>query len=149
MDLCSGSQRQRAQVGPIILAVTAAVLGLLTLRRLLSARHRVLSPIPAAGSLILVVAIGGVLTREGQPEVTPPQAKIEREASGDKPNVILIAVDTLRADHVSAYARLLGRTSAPAETPAMDRLAADGTVFLNAISQSSWTTPSFRNQVAR
>ncbi|HJM43621.1 MAG: sulfatase [Nitrospinota bacterium] len=130
-------------IATVILAVTAAALGLLTLRRLLSARHRVLSPIPAVGSLILVVAIGGVLTREGRPEVTPPQAKIEREAPGDKPNVILIAVDTLRADHVSAYARLLGRSAAPAATPAMDRLAADGAVFLNAISQSSWTKPSF------
>lgn len=50
--------------------------------------------------------------------------------------VILITVDTLRADYLSAYghARVL--------TPSFDRLASGGVLFMNAISQATTTTPS-------
>ena len=51
-------------------------------------------------------------------------------------NVILISVDTLRADHLGfhGYHR---NTS-----PALDAMAEQSVVFENAIAQSSWTTPS-------
>jgi arylsulfatase A-like enzyme len=52
-------------------------------------------------------------------------------------NVLLISMDTLRADHVGAY----GYTARPT-TPNVDRLAARGVVFENAIAQSSWTRPA-------
>ncbi|MFQ5840176.1 MAG: sulfatase [Candidatus Methylomirabilales bacterium] len=57
-------------------------------------------------------------------------------AADARPNLILIVVDTLRADRVSAYGY-------SRRTPAMDRLAQDGTLFVNAIAQASWTKPSF------
>jgi arylsulfatase A-like enzyme len=52
------------------------------------------------------------------------------------PNVIVIVVDTLRADHVSAYGyqRLT--------TPNLDRIARQGVLFENAMSACSWTLPS-------
>ena len=50
-------------------------------------------------------------------------------------NVVLIVVDTLRADYVSAY-------GGPVETPAMDRLAARGVRFANAYSHVPITVPS-------
>ena len=53
-----------------------------------------------------------------------------------RPNVILISIDTLRADHVSAYGY------ARQTTPSIDRLASNGILFANASSQSSWTLPS-------
>ena len=56
---------------------------------------------------------------------------------GDRPNVILIAVDTLRADYLSGYG------SKYVSTPAMDTLAGDGVRFEQAIAQSNWTVPSF------
>jgi arylsulfatase A-like enzyme len=52
-----------------------------------------------------------------------------------RPHVILISLDTVRADHLSCYG--YERKT----TPQLDRLAADGAVFLNAISPSSWTLP--------
>ena len=52
------------------------------------------------------------------------------------PSAILVIADTLRADHMAAY----GATDV--ETPALDRLAADGIVFENAFANSSWTRPS-------
>jgi arylsulfatase A-like enzyme len=53
-----------------------------------------------------------------------------------QPNIILISLDTLRADRLKCYG--YGRdTSAH-----MDDLAADGVLFANAYSSTSWTLPS-------
>jgi arylsulfatase A-like enzyme len=52
------------------------------------------------------------------------------------PNLLLVSIDTLRADHVGAYG---GRTAA---TPTLDRLAAEGAFFRAATAQASWTLPS-------
>lgn len=52
------------------------------------------------------------------------------------PSVILIVIDTLRADAVSAYG------AAEGTTPTLDGLAARGVVYRNALSPSSWTLPS-------
>ncbi|MDQ1350455.1 MAG: Sulfatase-like hydrolase/transferase [Acidobacteriota bacterium] len=51
-------------------------------------------------------------------------------------NVILFTLDTLRTDFVGAYGK--GR----AETPNMDRIAAEGTLFENCIAQTPLTLPS-------
>lgn len=53
-----------------------------------------------------------------------------------RPNVILISLDTLRADHLGAYG-YDRRTS-----PFLDGFAAEATVFRNAISPASWTLPA-------
>jgi arylsulfatase A-like enzyme len=53
-----------------------------------------------------------------------------------KPNVILIMVDTLRADALGTY----GAPNNP--TPAIDGLAKDSIVFEKAFSQASWTRAS-------
>jgi len=50
--------------------------------------------------------------------------------------VVLVTIDTLRADHLGCYGY-------PRKTsPFLDRLAADGVIFRNAFSSSSHTTPS-------
>jgi len=56
--------------------------------------------------------------------------------SSSSRNVILISIDTLRSDHLSAYGykRLT--------SPHLDRLARDGIIFRNARSQAPWTLPS-------
>jgi len=56
--------------------------------------------------------------------------------SADAPNVLLIAVDTLRADHLGAwgYER--------ATSPAVDALAAEGVRFSRATAPAPWTLPS-------
>lgn len=61
-------------------------------------------------------------------------------AFGDReprPNVLLISVDTLRADRVNSYGYQRRVTS-----PAIDALAAEGVLFENHIVASPWTTPS-------
>ncbi len=52
------------------------------------------------------------------------------------PDVVLITVDTLRADHLGAYG------STVAKTPVIDALAAEGLVFLNAVAPLPETLPS-------
>jgi arylsulfatase A-like enzyme/Tfp pilus assembly protein PilF len=51
------------------------------------------------------------------------------------PNVLLISIDTLRADHLGAYA-------SRAVTPHLDRLASSGVVFENAVAHVPVTLPS-------
>ncbi len=58
-------------------------------------------------------------------------------ASVERPNnVLLLVLDTTRADAVGAYG------GGPAHTPALDRLAREGTLFANARTTSAWTLPS-------
>ena len=52
------------------------------------------------------------------------------------PNVVLISIDTLRADHVGSYGY------ARPTTPVLDSVAEEGVRFANAFSQSSWTLPA-------
>lgn len=65
------------------------------------------------------------------------------EDPADLPNVLLISVDSLRADHVSAYG-YRSPFAAPGDhtTPAIEKLAAEGVRFDTAISTTSWTLPS-------
>lgn len=51
-------------------------------------------------------------------------------------NVVLIIVDTLRADHLGCYGY------EPPTTASIDRIAQKGVVFEQAIANSSWTRPS-------
>ncbi|TDI88469.1 MAG: hypothetical protein E2O77_11195 [Caldithrix sp.] len=53
-----------------------------------------------------------------------------------RPNVILISIDTLRADHLSCYGY-----KRPI-TPNIDRLAGEGALFTNAYSTAVWTPPA-------
>lgn len=54
----------------------------------------------------------------------------------NKPNVLMISLDTLRADHLGAYG--YDRDT----SPNIDRFAEEGVLFENCLSTSSWTTPA-------
>jgi choline-sulfatase len=90
------------------------------------ARARVL----AAAGIILLVALGGRALWLG----TRPAAHGERGL-----NILLITVDTLRADALGAYGR------SDAGTPWMDRLAAGGVRFVDAHAHNVVTLPSHAN----
>jgi arylsulfatase A-like enzyme/Tfp pilus assembly protein PilF len=65
-------------------------------------------------------------------------ATLEPQTSGKRvtPSVLLITLDTVRADHIGCYGY------SRIETPAMDRLARDGVRFENAYTQVPITLPS-------
>lgn len=81
-------------------------------------------------------AVGFGAARGAAPAVEAPVFAPDRRASG--PNIVFIAVDTLRADYLRAY-----NASALAATPHIDALAADSVLFEKAFAQSSWTKASF------
>ena len=54
----------------------------------------------------------------------------------DGPNVVLISIDSLRADHLGSYG--YGRET----SPFLDQLASEGVRFENAVSTTSWTLPA-------
>jgi len=84
----------------------------------------------ASGSLAPEEVGFGLLRR-----VTP--VSVERVASGpDHPNVVLVVIDTLRADRLGTYG------DGEARSPTLDSLGERGTVFERAYSASSWTWPS-------
>jgi arylsulfatase A-like enzyme len=85
----------------------------------------------AAMSAIAFVAIQGASWLQERSAI----ASLPQAAPGT-PNILVIVVDTLRADHLSAYGY------SRATSPTLDRLAQDGTLFENAFAASSWTLPS-------
>jgi arylsulfatase A-like enzyme len=88
--------------------------------------------IAAAGILASCAYIKGK-TLDLFPEYSPPQTQ---RISKEGPNIIMISLDTLRADHLSCYG--YGKNT----SPNLDRLAAQGAVFEYAIAQAPWTLPS-------
>jgi choline-sulfatase len=83
------------------------------------------------------------------PEATAPSSRLEsqqltserwRQLAGDleldRLNVILVTIDTLRADHLSCYG------SQTVATPNIDRLAAEGVRFANAATTVPFTLPA-------
>jgi arylsulfatase A-like enzyme len=54
----------------------------------------------------------------------------------DRPNVVMIIMDTTRADHISCYGYH------KKTTPQIDKLASASTIYKHAYSTSSWTLPS-------
>lgn len=62
---------------------------------------------------------------------------IDKEVdAADRPNVIFITIDSLRADHLKCYGYERNTS------PNIDRFANDGILFKKAISTASWTYPS-------
>ncbi len=94
----------------------------------------------SAGSAAAAAAIVFVLLPAGSsPAAAPVPAPLAVPAAGAVPhvdNVVLISIDSLRADHLGCYGN-------PHDTsPAIDRVARDGVRFANAMSATSWTLPS-------
>jgi arylsulfatase A-like enzyme len=88
--------------------------------------------LPVLGLLLIAAVIavqGGSRLRERRQLANLPAA------TPGSPNVLVILIDTLRADHVSSYGY------SRATTPNIDRLAREGVLFENAVSTSSWSFP--------
>ena len=129
----------------LVYAPTGALLGLVgaALSRLLDARfvpgfRRLLT---ALACLVLALATfaAALASRAVEPR---PSGDAPAPVASDpaRPNLVLIVVDTLRADALGAY-------GGPA-TPGFDRLAERGLVFDEVIAPSSWTLPSMASLFA-
>jgi len=88
------------------------------------------------GIVIVAVLLTGLIgtQRDGWHERTLRRQL--PQASAGAPNLLLIVLDTLRADHLSVYG--YHRST----SPNIDRLARSGVLFEHAIANASWTLPS-------
>lgn len=91
--------------------------------------------------LLATILVLTLLSGCGRDPVTPlSTAQLWQEQAGeislDQLNVILISIDTLRADRLSSYG------STRVETPHIDRLAREGVRFSNAASTVPFTLPA-------
>ncbi|NLH47620.1 MAG: sulfatase [Myxococcales bacterium] len=77
---------------------------------------------------VLAVALGATAATMTLPSFA--------KSDGKHPDVILISIDTLRADSVGAYG------ASPSVTPRLDELAAGADLYRRVYAPSSWTIPS-------
>jgi arylsulfatase len=89
--------------------------------------------VPALLLLCLVMALVGWWMLRPR---TPAPGPVKQGAAA--PNLVLLVLDTLRADHVGAY----GGALPPGVSPELDAFAARGVRFDRAITPSPWTRPS-------
>jgi arylsulfatase A-like enzyme len=122
---------------PLAEAVTAMVLALtlglavaLPLSRFRGLPRRILPPLAAVAALCVIAVVVTQHSREKK-----AVARLA-DASPGAVNVLVIVVDTLRANHLSPY----GYTRPT--SPNLARIAAQGVLFENAMAPSSWTLPS-------
>jgi arylsulfatase A-like enzyme/uncharacterized membrane protein YbhN (UPF0104 family) len=95
--------------------------------------------VPIALSLLVVAVIGGVAAERFVPLAPPSRSSAPPAPTplAAAPNLILVMVDTLRADHLSCY----GGEHAVA-TPNLCRIATDGGTRYAGFSHASWTKPA-------
>jgi len=116
-----------------------AVLAFLVWRALrgADARRRPLTRPVVAAAVVALLAGGWAAAAALRPAPAPTRQESGRPAPEGAPPVVLIVVDTLRADRLATYG------AKDVRTPHIDRLAADGIRFDAMFAQASWTRPSF------
>jgi arylsulfatase A-like enzyme/uncharacterized membrane protein YbhN (UPF0104 family) len=126
---------------PVLLGVVGAFAALAALLfffgpRLFRTRFGVLTrPLPALILLVAVALAGASWARLAGPHpAPPPEAPPVADALAGSPNVILVMIDTLRADQLDCY-------GGPVPAPHICRLGREGAMW-KAFSHASWTKPA-------
>jgi len=92
-------------------------------------RTRAWSPLAVASALLVVVLLSAAALHSAGSGAN----LVPAEPRSDGPNILLIVVDALRADHLGCYGYERDTS------PVIDGLAEDGILFLNALAQGSQT----------
>jgi arylsulfatase A-like enzyme len=102
--------------------------------------HRIELPEGERGELVLRSAGAAPVAWSelhlGPGEAAGAEAAQEGRGADEPPSLILVSLDTVRADHLSLYGY------ERATTPRLERLGAESLVFTRALSSSTWTLPS-------
>ena len=113
----------------VILLVISMAFGLLVWKQ----SRRVLGRLTP--SVLVTAVLIGLLTVVGRTIAAEPLPGPSSETG--KPDILLVVIDTLRADHLGAYGHTV------ATSPNLDALAAEGLRYEQAGSPAGWTLPSF------
>ncbi|HUY13479.1 MAG TPA: sulfatase [Terriglobia bacterium] len=99
-----------------------------------SRRHVALRIFQVTSAFATLCVAGIVLYAMNRPyPSSPPSTPV---ALRGRPNIVLIVMDTVRADHLSCYGYRRPTT------PFIDSLAARGVMFQDAVAPTSWTLPA-------
>jgi arylsulfatase A-like enzyme len=98
-----------------------------------TSRSTTMAPSTAATPVASGLAAPAV---DGEQSATPTAVSAASTTDTGPPNVVLITVDSLRADHVGAYGY------GPARTPNLDRLASEGVLVRRSYTSRNSTTPA-------
>ncbi len=90
------------------------------------------------GALLAALILAPILAQSNHKSQSPPTSV--QASNADKPDVTVVVIDTLRADHLGTYG--YQRADGEQTSPFIDSLAETGLVFENTWSQASWTRPS-------
>ena len=96
---------------------------------------KTVKPLARGLAVVAVAAVIGIEVFVVRPQFSGTTVQAAPPPSG-APNIVFITLDTVRADHLSAYGY-----SRPT-TPNIDRFAKSGVLFENAIAPTSWTLAS-------
>ena len=94
-------------------------------------------PRRVAGRRMAIAALVPLLVGAALPWVGPT---FKSPARSDLPNVLMIVLDTTRADRLSPYGYQRPTT------PALQRIAGEGLTFTRAYSAAPWTLPAHKSQ---
>ncbi len=97
--------------------------------------------IPLSVLMVVALVVCPVIFVSTREKYEPAVNNFKSSANHKIKHVILITIDTLRADALSSYG---GKETS---TPNIDSLATDGTLFKNAFSAAPWTLPSFSSMM--
>lgn len=127
---------RRLPSASVVIAIGAACLVVGMIARYAERRHM------AIGAVVLSVVtsvsvVGALQFPEGHAFSRTWTMPEPRRALPDQPNIVLVVIDTLRADRLGSYGYRARQTS-----PALDRFAQSAMVFDAAYSSSSWTVPA-------
>jgi arylsulfatase A-like enzyme len=114
--------------GKVVLVLGALGLGGLVLRRM---RIRRWIPVPIAVVTIVAAPLAVVFG----PPPAPPVVAVPTDAAPG-PDVLVITIDTLRADRLGPWTRGVSLT------PEIDQLASEGVAYTRALAPAPWTLPS-------
>lgn len=84
-------------------------------------------------AVALTFLVGGC--SDPEPPASTPSAVVE-QVDSDRPNLIVVLIDTLRADHLGSYG------FAGSVTPHLDRFATESVQFDRCYSSAPWTKPA-------
>ena len=129
--------RTVAMEAVLLLPVVAPVVLLLEIAMARRSRRRPWLGTASMAALGMLMLLGAVaLPLNGRSMLPEPTRREAPSASAARPNLLLIVLDTMRADHLGVYGY-------PRPTsPWLDGFAKRAVVFETAISPSSWTLPA-------
>lgn len=127
----------RAPMGSsMTMVVTGAALTLALAAQRVALKHPLLVMAPLVAACALLQLWGTRIPRWIHATPSSVQAAPDARPGADRPNVVLIVLDTTRADALGCYGNTEGLS------PRLDALAAEATLYEQAISSAPWTVPS-------